>query len=212
MPTPRPRRWWAAPAAPRTCGVAGRRRRASSPPAPGRPRPPPRPCQPWKVASTGLPSAARWWSAPSRTSSSWWRGTPRPTRSTRCCGRHRPTVPGNPRRHRRAAGLGRHHQGPPGLHRPAGPDPGRRRQPGQGDELVRQRVGLHQPDGPGRCAATRPRHPRQGLTDAGRADRIPVPRSTARLISAAGARDPPPGPAPWHGSQQPIVLPHRPRH
>jgi Glyceraldehyde 3-phosphate dehydrogenase, C-terminal domain len=48
----------------------------------GRPPPPPRPCRPWRAASTVSPSAARWSSGPSRTWSSWWGGTPRPTRST----------------------------------------------------------------------------------------------------------------------------------
>jgi glyceraldehyde 3-phosphate dehydrogenase len=40
-----------------------------------------------EVASTVSRSAARWSSGPSPTSSSCWRGTPRPTRSTTCCAR-----------------------------------------------------------------------------------------------------------------------------
>lgn len=63
--------------------------RTSSPPAPAPPRPPPRRCRPCRVASTVSRSAARWPSGPSRTSSSWWRGTPRSTRSTTCCARRR---------------------------------------------------------------------------------------------------------------------------
>ena len=61
-------------------------------------------------------------------------------------GRLRPAE-GNPRRHRRAAGVQRLHPRPPLLHlRPAG-DPGGRGQAGAGVLLVRQRVGLLDPDG-----------------------------------------------------------------
>ena len=60
------------------------------PPAPGRPRPPPRPSRPWRVASTASPSAAPWSSARCRTWCSSWSGTPRLRKSTKSCGRRPP--------------------------------------------------------------------------------------------------------------------------
>ena len=111
--------------------------RTSSPPAPARPRPPPRRCRPCRVASTVSRSGGRRVHLDvvfvvAR--------TPRSTRSTTCCQRRRPTgtreCSASPRI--RCADIVKD---PQGLHRPAGPDPGGWGQPGQGDELVRQRGG-----------------------------------------------------------------------
>ena len=65
------------------------------------------------------------------------------------------TLPGGPRSYRRSACLQRHRGGSAGVGGPARHDPRGRRRPGEGDVLVRQRVGLHQPDGPGSIAGSR---------------------------------------------------------
>ena len=85
----------------------------------------------------------------------------RPTtarRSTRRSGRRlHPSDIGHLRRLGGSAGLRRHRRRPTRRRHRPGPDPGRGRHAGQGDGLVRQRMGLHPPDDP-----RGPQHARRG--------------------------------------------------
>ena len=86
---------------------------------------------------------------------------------------------GHPRCFGGSAGLRGHRRRPTRRGRRPGSDPGRGRHAGQGDGLVRQRMGLHPPDDP-----RGPQHPRRGCG-------LMPPRRTAEAVGARNcARSP----------------------